>query len=177
MADVATLDAWRPYICEVLGRDPRGLRDIVASDQAGRPSVIQVAAVVEGKPFPTLFWLIDPIMNLAIDRLEAQGVIAQLQARVNASQELRDEMLEDHRKHRALRDLAITTEERQFLEVSGMISAFTQRGIGGIKEPDRVRCLHTWYAAHCVEANAIGTLVDDILKDSNHPASPHVETS
>lgn len=177
MVDAPTIAAWRPYIAERLGRYPRGLRDIVAWDSAGRPSVIQVAAVVEGKPFPTLFWLIDPELNLTIDRLEAQGVIAALQMQVDDSPVLREGMLRDHEKHSVLRALAMTQEEREFLEVSGMITAFTQRGIGGIKDPDRVRCLHTWYAAHCVEPNVIGALVDDILADSACLDTRHFETS
>ena len=34
-----------------------------------------------------------------------------------------------------------------------MQSALDERGIGGISEPTRIRCLHTWYAAHLVTPN------------------------
>ena len=61
----------------------------------------------------------------------------------------------------------MTLEEKQFLEAGGMMSAFTERGIGGIVDPDRVRCLHTWYAAHWVQPNSIGGLIDDIVARSD----------
>jgi len=57
----------------------------------------------------------------------------------------------------------MTPTEREFLESSGMMGAFTTRGIGGIQDSDRIRCLHTWYAAHCVQSNVIGDMVDELL--------------
>ena len=161
------LDRWRPYIRQCLDREPRGLRDIVAWDDRGRPRVIQVAPVVDGKPFPTVFWLIDPALCLAIDRFEAAGVIASLQHRVNASPELQAEMRTDHERHKDLRAATMTPTEREFLESSGMMGAFTTRGIGGIQESNRIRCLHTWYAAHCVQSNAVGEMVDELLAEGS----------
>ena len=157
------LDRWRPYIRQCLDREPRGLRAIVAWDEQGRPRVIQVAPVVDGKPFPTVFWLIDPALCLAIDRFEAAGVIASLQHRVNDSPELQAKMRTDHERHKALRAATMTPTEREFLESSGMMGAFTTRGIGGIQGSDRIRCLHTWYAAHCVQSNVVGDMVDELL--------------
>ena len=50
-----------------------------------------------------------------------------------------------------------------------MIGAFTSRGIGGIQGADRIRCLHTWYAAHCVQPNVVGGMIDGLLSEG--PAS------
>ena len=177
MVDDSTISTWLPYITERLGREPRGLRDIVAWDSSGRPAVIQVAPLVDGKPFPTLFWLIDPQVTLAIDRLEAGGAIARLQKRVDESPGLRDAMRADHEKHKSLRGSKMTPQEREFLESSGMMAAFTRRGIGGIAEPSRIRCLHTWYAAHWVQPNAIGTLVDQMLAGTECPDPASFEMS
>ncbi len=160
----ADLDHWRPYITQRLGREPRGLRAVAAFNQYDQPSVIRVASLVGGKPFPTLFWLIDPEINLRLDRLEAGGAIAAMQAQVAASDVLRQQMHLDHARHRVLRDQYLTPAERQFLVSQGMISALESRGIGGIADPDRIRCLHTWYAAHCVEPNTIGQLTDELLR-------------
>lgn len=158
---------WRTRITELLGREPRGLRDVAVFTAAGEPSVIRVASLVDGKPFPTLFWLVDPVLNLTIDRLEAGGAIADLQAEVDASPVLRASMREDHDRHRALRARYLNATERAFLHQRGMMSALDQRGIGGISEPDRIRCLHTWYAAHLVDSNTIGRRVEALL-----PATP-----
>ena len=48
-----------------------------------------------------------------------------------------------------------------------MLSALSQRGIGGISEPDRIRCLHTWYAAHLVVPNGIGDIVESLFIDAS----------
>lgn len=166
------LDVWQGYIAERLGRSPRGLREVAAFNSAGKPAVIRVASVVDDKPFPTLFWLIDPAKNLAIDRLEAGGAIARLQAVVDADAELQLRMRADHEAHKVLRANFLTDKERAFLESRSMMSALEQRGIGGIAEPSRIRCLHTWYAAHWVVSNVVGEWVDAALADDAPPTAP-----
>jgi len=160
------LDRWRDYIRTVLGREPRGLRGIAAWNPSGQPAVIRVASVVANKPFPTTFWLIDPDLNLRIDRLEAGGAIARLQAQVDADPELQAKMMRDHEQHKRLREQFLSDEERQFLTANGMISALEERGIGGIADNDRIRCLHTWYAAHLVRPNTIGCLTDELFSQT-----------
>jgi len=159
---------WLPYIEARLGRQPRGLRAIAAYNKAGEPAVIRVASVVEKKPFPTLFWLIDPVLNLSLDRLEAKGEIARLQEQVEGSLEMQEAMKNDHARHKELRNSYLTEEQRAFLVSNGMMAALEERGIGGIAESTRIRCLHTWYAAHLVEPNTIGALVDSALFESNN---------
>ena len=158
----------RERIATLLGREPRGLRAIAVADTDGEPIVIRVASVVEQKPFPTLYWLIGRNLSLHIDRLEAAGWIARLQAQVNQSEALQNAMRADHERHRIVRNGFLTPEEAQFLEQRGMRAAPDERGIGGITECDRIRCLHTWYAAHLVSPNAIGALVDDLLADGEY---------
>jgi hypothetical protein len=150
----------RALIAERLGRPPRGLRAVAVADTAGRPMVIRVASLVEDRPFPTLFWLIDPELNYRIDRAEAAGVIAELQGEVDADPALRAAMADDHRRHIALRESYLTRRERALLESRGQWQALAERGIGGIADFTRIRCLHTWYAAHLVQANTVGTLLE-----------------
>ncbi len=159
----ARVERWRERISELLGREPRGFRDVAAFNEHGEPAVIRVASVVDGKPFPTLFWLVDPAINLAIDRLEAGGAIAAMQSRVDESAQLQACMAKDHDRHRALRHGFLSDGELALLERQGMMPALDSRGIGGIADPDRIRCLHTWYAAHLVTPNTIGALVDELL--------------
>ncbi|WP_236629750.1 DUF501 domain-containing protein [Pseudohaliea rubra] len=154
--DAATLAT----ITARLGREPRGLRAVAVRDAAGEPAVIRVASVVDGKPFPTLFWLIDPVLKLRIDRTEAGGLIAELQARVRSEPGIAEAMAADHRRHIALRERYLTAGERARLEARGQWAALAERGIGGIADFQRIRCLHTWYAAHLVEPNSIGGLLD-----------------
>lgn len=148
-------------ITQLLGREPRGLRDVPVVSGTGEPQVIRVASLVDGKPFPTLFWLIDPSICLRIDREEAGGLITVLQERVDNDADLRAQMIADHRSHIALRDSFLTDDERQVLDATGFGVVLTTRGIGGIADFSRIRCLHTWYGAHLVHPNTIGRLLDE----------------
>ena len=160
-------------ITRLLGREPRGLRDVPVVSDSGEPQVIRVASIVDGKPFPTLFWLIDPAICLRIDRDEAGGLITVLQARVDKEAELRAQMVEDHRSHIALRDSFLSDEERQVLDAAGFGDALTSRGIGGIADFSRIRCLHTWYGAHLVHPNTIGRLLDEYWANNSAAGTQH----
>lgn len=163
---VERVTVWRDFVTERLGREPRGFRDVSAFNAEGQPAVIRVSSVVNGKPFPTLFWLIDAEISLKIDRFEAAGWIARLQREVDASEDLQSQMRREHDAHKRLRSTFLTESERALLESAGMMAALSDRGIGGIKEPDRIRCLHTWYAAHMVEPNCIGAAVDQLMEST-----------
>ncbi|WOJ96194.1 DUF501 domain-containing protein [Congregibacter brevis] len=149
-----------------LGRPARGLRSVAVADADGGPSVIRVASVVDGKPFPTLFWLIDPSLNLRIDREEATGLIARFQSEIDSDEALKRSMSDDHRRHIQLRETYLQQEERELLESRGQWAALAERGIGGIADFTRIRCLHTWYAAHLVEPNTVGRLLDIYWNES-----------
>jgi len=147
-------------VATLLGREPRGLRAIACAHADGSPIVIQVASLVNDKPFPTLFWLVDPALRYRIDQAEAGGLIARLQARVDANRVLRAAMAADHRAHMRLRDSYLDADQRRRVEQLGYGGALRHRGIGGIADFGRIRCLHAWYAAHLVVPNTVGRLLD-----------------
>ena len=161
----------RARVAALLGREPRGLRAIPVANALGEPLVIRVASVVDEKPFPTLYWLVGAELCLRIDRLEAAGWIARLQDRVDASKTLQQAMQDDHAQHREERLRFLSDAERQLLSEKGMQAALDERGIGGISEPTRIRCLHTWYAAHLVSPNTIGQLVDELFAEGEYLAA------
>jgi hypothetical protein len=162
----ARVARWRDFVAERLGREPRGFRDVAAFNEQGLPASIRVSSIVDGKPFPTLYWLIDADLSLNIDRLEAGGWIARVQTEIASNAAFRQRMQRDHTAHIALRDGYLLDEERKLLASNNMLSALSKRGIGGISEPDRIRCFHTWYAAHMVVPNAVGGIVDQLLADA-----------
>jgi hypothetical protein len=161
----------RARVAALLGREPRGLREIPVADAHGEPLVIRVASVVDDKPFPTLYWLVGAELCLRIDRLEAAGWISRLQDRVDASTTLQQAMQDDHARHREARSHFLSDAELQLLTKKGMQAALDERGIGGISEPTRIRCLHTWYAAHLVTPNTIGQLVDELFAEGEYLAA------
>ncbi len=151
----------RARVARLLGREPRGLRAIAVSAPGGEPMVIRVASLIDDKPFPTLFWLVDAALSYRIDRAEAGGLIKRLQARVDDDTALQATMADDHAAHIALRATYISDEEKLRLEELGFGSVLARRGIGGIADFSRIRCLHTWYAAHLVVPNTVGALLDE----------------
>lgn len=150
-----------------MGREPRGLEDVPVRDEQGRPSVIRVASLVDDKPFPTLFWLVDADLNYRIDQVEALGLIAELQQQINASKELQASMRLDHENYIALRDSYLPDTERARIAELGFTDVFAVKGIGGIADFTRIRCLHTWYAAHLVKPNTVGRLLDAHLIETD----------
>jgi hypothetical protein len=169
-SECAPTDDQCQQVARLLGRAPRGLRAIPVLDPTGSPVVIRVASVVDNKPFPTLYWLVDATLCLRIDRLEAAGWIARLQARVDESSDLQNEMEQDHARYKRERERYLLPEEVLLLTSQNMIKALDERGIGGITGLHRIRCLHTWYAAHLVTPNGIGRLVDQLLAESEYLA-------
>ena len=61
-------------IAEQLGREPRGIEALAATDGQGTPLVLRMAPIVDGKPFPTLFWLSSELLKVELSRIEAAGV-------------------------------------------------------------------------------------------------------
>ena len=147
-------------VAELLGREPRGLEAIAVADGNGSPMVIRVASLVDDTPFPTLFWLVDPALSYRIDRAEAGGLIKRLQQRIDSDPELQRRLRDDHRAHIALRDGYISSVVRKEMERLGFAGVLAEKGIGGIGDFTRIRCLHTWYAAHLVVPNTVGELLD-----------------
>jgi len=154
-------------VAALLGREPRGLEDVSVRGDDGRPMVIRVAAMVDGKPFPTLFWLVDRELSYRIDQAEAGGLIARLQARVDREPELQASLRADHLDYIRLRDELMTGEVREALARSGFSGVLERRGVGGISDFTRIRCLHTWYGSHLVVPNTVGMLLDDWWKEQD----------
>ncbi len=155
----------RTKIAALLGREPRGLEDVAVVDAAGEPMVIRVASLVDGAPFPNLFWLIDPTLVYRIDCDEAGGLIQRLQQQVDGDAQLQRAMAGDHRAHIKLRNGYMDSAMQAQLRADNYYDLLQQRGIGGIADFGRIRCLHTWYAAHLVVANTIGSLLEGVWAD------------
>ncbi|MDH4039384.1 MAG: DUF501 domain-containing protein [Gammaproteobacteria bacterium] len=150
----------RAQVASLLGREPRGLEAVAVAHADGAPMVIRVASLVADKPFPTLYWLVDRDLCYRIDQAEAGGLIRQFQRRVDADPDLQRQMRADHRAHIALRASHIPEASLRRLQALGFGEVLNDKGIGGIADGTRIRCLHTWYAAHLVVPNTIGTMLD-----------------
>ncbi|QTP53571.1 DUF501 domain-containing protein [Billgrantia sulfidoxydans] len=147
-------------IAEQLGRAPRGIEAVAATDGEGTPLVLRMAPIVDGKPFPTLYWLCSERLKVAISRIEASGVIKQLEARLRDDADFLAAYHASHRDYVETRWRNMSPAQRSEVERLGYEAVLRERGVGGIANWDQVRCLHTQYAHHLCGSNVIGQWLD-----------------
>jgi hypothetical protein len=125
-------------VAQQLGRPPRGLRQVAHRCPCGLPDVVETAPrLPDGTPFPTLYYLTCPRAAAAMSRLEAAGVMRDMQQRLADDQALHTAYQAAHRDYLARRDEAARAAGVPPLP-PGTQSA------GGM--PDRVKCLHALLA-------------------------------
>ena len=119
---------------EQLGRDPLTRFGVLARCGDGHPLVIRNHPVdLEGRPFPTLYWLTCPDAVRAVSRLEADGAIKRLDA------EAAEDPASGTRLDRAHAEYA--AERSRWAP-----EAKAWGGVGGARAG--IKCLHAHYAHH-----------------------------
>lgn len=142
-----------------LGRIPRGLLGIECRCRYGYPQVVTVYPLIDGKPFPTTFWLTCPYLAREIDRLEAEGWIKRMEAKLRADKGLALRLHEAHKAYISERERLLSSQDRAFLKQAGMLKGLLEKGIGGTADFSRVKCLHLHVAHALARENPIGALV------------------
>jgi len=155
-------------IAKQLGRTPRGLLGVERRCPYGYPQVARVYPLVEGKPFPTLFWLTCPFLTKQIDRLEAEGWIKQTEQLLEEDA-LAADFQKAHRAYIIERDRLFSPEDRASLEETGMLKDLLEKGIGGTADFKRIKCLHLHVAHALARTNPIGDRVLDALAEHACP--------
>src|SRR4051794_7296572 len=124
-----------------LGRSPRAFRRVVRRCPFGRPAVTEQAPYdVEGKPFPTTYYLTCPHLVAEVSRLEAGGGVERWNSRAAAEPELEASLAaatEDQRAVRRRLAARRTGPDR---------GASLALGIGGAGRPEQLKCLHAHVA-------------------------------
>jgi uncharacterized protein len=144
VVDRADLDA----VARQLGREPRGVLQIVYRCPNGEPGVVQTAPKLpDGTPFPTLYYLTHPMLTAAASRLESTGMMREMTERLGREPELAAGYQRAHESYLADRDA---------IEPLG-----TTVSAGGM--PDRVKCLHVLIAHSLAKGRGINPLGDEAL--------------
>lgn len=152
----------REIVARQIGRDPRGECDVVSRCRHGFPRVLRVPPIVDGEPFPTLFWLTCPFLCRAVGALEAAGWVGRLEAHVAADGALRDALSRAHERYVA---------ERTGLDPGDV---GVKGGIGGIADRSRLKCLHLHVAHALARQNPIGELVLAMLDEASCPPGKQI---
>ncbi|MCX7813281.1 MAG: DUF501 domain-containing protein [Pseudothermotoga sp.] len=117
-----------------LKRKISGVRRIVMRCNYGFPVVIENDCEIDGKPFPTLFWLVCPKLVKEVSRLEANGWIKKFESMIEQDQEFKRSYIQAHDVIRKLRN--------DVLEKETIRRIFSEMGTGGIRNLESVKCLH-----------------------------------
>jgi len=120
-----------------LGRPPRALRRVAARCPYGLPAVTEQDPYdTTGEPFPTTFYLTCPYLVSAVARLEAGGGVDRWSAELERDPELAADVDRATREQRDIRKaLAAGRTGRDG-------GASLELGIGGSRNPRRLKCLH-----------------------------------
>ncbi len=135
---------------------------IVRRCKRGFPQVILNLPTKDGKVwFPTIFWLTCPYLHHILSEIENMGMIKKIEMLIENSVWFRREFLKDQR---------ICMEKREelfsFLKIWDPYGRFFfKRGIGGVTNYQKVKCLHLHYAFFlAMDRGVVGELIMKILR-------------
>lgn len=150
------------FIEQALGRVPRGIIEISSRDSDGNPAALKMQCVVGNAPFPTHFWLCHPLLIEKINYLESQRLVKPLESLIEQNEGLANKFLEDQRRYQDIRNRCITDSDTDFLNKLGILDVYKfKRGIGGIEDFSKIRCLHMQIAHLISDSNIIGQWLED----------------
>lgn len=139
-----------------LGRPVRDVVEIPARCVCGNPLVAATAPrLSNGTPFPTTFYLTHPVITSAVSRLEAAGMMNQMNERLAADEALAAAYRDAHEAYLAARnEIAERSGTGEVPEIAG-VSA------GGM--PTRVKCLHVLVGQSLAAGPGVNPLGDEAL--------------
>lgn len=144
MVDPADIEA----VEHQLGRHPRGVLEIAYRCPNGEPAVVKTAPrLPDGTPFPTLYYLTHPVLTAAASRLESDGVMREMTARLAEDPELASAYRRAHQSYLAERDA-----------IESLGTTFSGGGM-----PDRVKCLHVVMAHSLAKGKGVNPFGDETL--------------
>ncbi|MFM7861098.1 MAG: DUF501 domain-containing protein [Candidatus Nanopelagicaceae bacterium] len=142
-------------IGQQLQREPRDVHAISYRCPCGKPAVIETPPRLnDGTPFPTLFYATCPKLTGAISTLENDGLMAQMNQRLQMDPELSGAYSAAHEDYLAARNALAAKLQIKTPEIDG-ISA------GGM--PERVKCLHSLIAHSLSTEPGVNPLGDEAL--------------
>lgn len=143
-------------IAQQLGRHPRGVAGVAWRCPCGRPGVIATEPrLPQGTPFPTTYYLTCQRAVVLCSTLEAQGVMADMTARLACDADLQDAYRKAHESYLADRAEIAAAAALEVPEIEG-ISA------GGM--PTRVKCLHVLVGHALAKGPGVNPLGDEAVE-------------
>ncbi|MFP4630702.1 MAG: DUF501 domain-containing protein [Candidatus Acetothermia bacterium] len=156
-----------------LNRQPKGLIEVPVRCRFGFPVVLKTKPLIGGEKgdfevFPTLYWLSCPRRSEKVSQIESGGYITQLEEALESDPELRFEYRRNEESYLSEQKELLTEDEVGFLRSKGSIGAL-ERGIGGIKSDEHIKCLHLHLAHEIAGGNVIGRILRRVFYFTDCP--------
>ena len=134
----------------------RDVVEIPARCTCGNPLVAATAPrLSNGIPFPTTFYLTHPAATVAVSRLEAAGVMAEMSQRLTDDEDLAQRYRAAHENYLAERD--------RIRELAGLEPVWEIAEVSAGGMPERVKCLHVLVGHSLAVGRGINPLGDEAL--------------
>jgi len=152
-ASATASEADREAVTELLGRTPGGRFKVVVRDDSGQPVVIRNHPLLDnGRPMPTLYWLVGRSLRSRVGTLESTGGVRDAEAACDP-----EELAAAHDRYEAERDAEIPPEHG---------GPRPSAGVGGTRVG--VKCLHAHYAWFLAGGDdPVGRWVHERLADTD----------
>jgi hypothetical protein len=152
----------RQVVARQLGREPRAFRRVAARCPWGLPAVTEQEPLdVDGRPFPTTYYLTCRHLVAAVSRLEAAGGVQRWSEAAAHDPALRDSLEDATVLQRRLR--------RELAGAAAVPADALDLGIAGSRTAGSLKCLH----AHAAFALAQpGYLLGELILDEVEPRWP-----
>ena len=139
-----------------LGRPVRDVVEIPARCTCGNPLVAATAPrLSNGTPFPTTFYLTHPVITAAVSRLEANGVMTEMNGRLTADPLLAKQYRAAH--------VAYLSARNEIGARCGIGSVPEIDGVSAGGMPTRVKCLHVLVGHSLAAGPGVNPLGDEAL--------------
>ena len=133
-----------------LQRQPRGAVGIAYRCPCGKPAVVTTwPRLPDSSPFPTMYYLTCPQAVAACSSLESQGLMAEMNRRLDHDRDLAAAYRRAHERYLADRELLDSVPEIAGISAGGM--------------PDRVKCLHALVAHSLAAGEGVNPLGDEAV--------------
>ncbi len=168
----------RSVVAAQLGRFPRAFHRVAVRCPWGRPAVTEQSPYDEaGSPFPTTYYLTCRHLVAAVSRIEAAGGVERWSAAVSGDPALAAAVARAGRRQREIR------RELAAGRTGSDCGASLDLGIGGSRNPTRLKCLHAHVPFGLAEPGY--AVADGILAEIGEPwpaaaccfAEPHERDS
>lgn len=118
------------------------------------PTTIRLHPLQNNKPFPTLYWLTHPILKVLISQMEDSNThsIGKLEQKLNDKNNdmSRLVMKKAHELYISQRIQLLSMKEKKYIHDKKWEDSIYQKGIAGIQNRKRIKCLHAHVAHYLV---------------------------